>query len=317
MRICAESNDRFSSSRLLAILEAALGLDATEIEPRMASRVEGSPSTTLSSAMLLSASPTYWRIASPTMHVPKQTAGGVGGDFRGHGAEEAGSCGECSTTRSAPVPISGAAASAAEEGRAHVGHQIPEEVVAHAILACAARKLSSARPYLVRCLDHLNPRRQHPSPLYLLLSPRPNHVCGYASLQVRLMESHHPQTRAAAAATLIRLGWGVGMGGISVAALYILEQMAGDVTCSLARLHARVLFASPRGCPRRHANARACAHKDTSLRLQVCLWAIGKRSRPRCRCVTTGHSHLSLAPTLALPSALPSRHCCGHLPHSA
>ena len=67
-----------------------------------------------------------------------------------------------------------------------------DAVLAHAILACAERKLMSARPALTRFL-----------------------------------ESDSSRVRAAAATTLIRLGWGIGFGAISHVALSMLEQIIG------------------------------------------------------------------------------------------
>ena len=78
-------------------------------------------------------------------------------------------------------------------------HQVPEErgesadaVLAHAILACAERRLTAARPALTL-----------------------------------FMESSSSRVRAAAAATLIRLGWGIGLGSVSEVAQAILEQTLG------------------------------------------------------------------------------------------
>ena len=47
------------------------------------------------------------------------------------------------------------------------------------------------------------------------------------SLLSRLLESRHVRVRAAAAATILRVGWGVGLGQLSSVALDLLEQMCG------------------------------------------------------------------------------------------
>ena len=66
------------------------------------------------------------------------------------------------------------------------------EVVAVAVLAVGERRLTEAQPLLAK-----------------------------------LLESSQPRVRAAAAAALLRLGWGVGLGQLSAAAHQMLEQMAG------------------------------------------------------------------------------------------
>ena len=46
-------------------------------------------------------------------------------------------------------------------------------------------------------------------------------------LLTRLLECRHVRVRAAAAATILRIGWGVGLGQVSSVALSLLEQMCG------------------------------------------------------------------------------------------
>lgn len=89
-----------------------------------------------------------------------------------------------------------------------------EHVLASAILACAERKLTSAR-----------------------------------STITRFLESESSRVRAAAAVTLIRLGWGVGLGSISQVALAILEQMASVPLGERAERAMRMVQAPPRAPP--------------------------------------------------------------------
>lgn len=135
--------------------------------------------------------------------------------------------------------------------------EMPDEVVSHVILACSARKLTSARPHLVRSTrGRFSPPRIHtphrtdPHKPSLLRScaaricsvrirgaraltahthrPIHRHPFPRARSQVRFLESSAASVRAAAAVTLIRLGWGIGIGGISETALLILEQSSSS-----------------------------------------------------------------------------------------
>ena len=92
------------------------------------------------------------------------------------------------------------------------------EVVAVAVLAVGERRLTEAQPLLAQ-----------------------------------LLESSQPRVRAAAAAALLRLGWGVGLGQLSAAAHQMLEQMAG------------VALGNYKPAPRSDAHSRYAAAPGAAL----------------------------------------------------